>query len=386
MSKIDQLRLAHTKKHGVSPQVFVMAPGRINIIGEHTDYNLGYVLPTAINKYIYFTISIRTDLMFNIYAKDLEKEYHFNIENQDDNESYQWYHHITGVIKEFIKRGLSPTFGLDISYCGDIPLGSGLSSSAAVESGIACAINQIFHFNLPKIDLAIIAQDTEHNHIGVKCGIMDMYASIFSKKDYVLQLDCKSLTHKYAPLHIEGYRFVLVNSGVKHSLADSAYNQRRNQCEQGVAYFKTIDPQIESLRDVTISMIEQSQTNIDSLIWQRCKYVVEENLRVLSTIRALENNDIKEVGSLLYESHYGLSKEYEVSCEELDYLIDLVKDLPYAAGARMMGGGFGGCTINLVENDHLDKFKDEIKSKYIDKYGIDPDVIEVENSEGVRVF
>jgi galactokinase len=384
MTTAENILESHKEHFGVSPQFFVSAPGRINIIGEHTDYNLGWVLPTAINKYIFFAISAIDEPELQIYAKDLEQSYIHLLSDDIINSENQWYLHITGVLKEFQKRGHYPTHGIKITYGGNIPNGSGLSSSAAVEAGIAFAINEIFGFNVPKLELAFIAQDTEHHHIGVKCGLMDMYASLFSEKDCAILLDCKTNTHECIPLHIQGYSFVLVNTGVKHNLAESAYNERRRQCEEGVTYFQKFKADVKSLRDVTTADIQSYGIQLNPTILNRCEYVVEENLRVLDTIQALADKDVQKVGKNLYASHEGLSTKYDVSCEELDFLVSVTHGMPKVLGARMMGGGFGGCTINLVENDYLEEFVKTIKSRYWEAYQIDADVVLVENSEGVK--
>ena len=385
MSSVNQLIDYHQKRYNALPQFLVKAPGRINIIGEHTDYNNGYVLPTAIDRYIYFVISRREDNKFNIYAADLDKDHTFSLDHKPNVNGYAWYLHITGVIEEFRKKNHTPLTGLEITYGGDIPGGSGLSSSAAIEAGFATAINTIFNFALTKLDLAYVAQMTEHHHIEVQCGIMDMYASIFSEKDKVLLLDCNSLTHQFVPLDLKDCIFVLVNSGVKHNLADSAYNERRQQCEFGVAYFQTIDQSITSLRDVTFQMIESAKDFLDPIVWKRCKYVIEENQRVLDTVAYLSENNLEKVGALLYASHKGLSEDYEVSCKELDDLIDIVKELPYVLGARMMGGGFGGCTINLLPISKLNSFKKTVSEKYKFLYNFNPDIIEVNNAQGITI-
>ena len=370
-------------KFNHSPELTFRAPGRINILGEHTDYNQGFVMPSAISYAIYFCISLRTDLKLEIEAVDLKKNISFENINQINIEEKNWSNHLTGVIKEIQKLGKNFEHGLNVCYGGNIPNGGGLSSSAAVEAGFAFALNNIFQLNLELLTLAEISQKTEHNYIGVNCGIMDMYASLFSKKDHILRLDCRTLKSELLPAKFEKHKFVLVNSGVKHNLADSEYNVRRKQCQVGLEVLKKKYIGIESLRDVSLLQLESIKGKIDNLTFNRCLYVIEENLRVEKAVTALENHDFKTLGELMKETHIGLSQLYEVSCPELDYLFQIAEKFKGVLGSRMMGGGFGGCTLNLIEKDFEESFITFISQKYLEKFGKIPEIYSVELSEGV---
>jgi galactokinase len=368
------------------PLIVVRAPGRINLLGEHTDYNNGFVLPAGIDKSIYFGFSKRTDSKLLLFSVDFNQEKIFEDINNLEIIGGHWADHISGVLKEIEKRNINFSCGLNIAFGGNIPVGSGLSSSAALESGVGFGVSHLFDLNLTKLEIAKIAQDTEHNHIGVKCGIMDMYASLFSKSDSVIKLDCRSLEHTYAQAIFEGYKFVLVNSGVKHKLAESEYNIRRNQCQTGVDFFNHIDPKITSLRDLDIDMINEHKHNLDSVIYNRCKYVVEENLRVVKAVSLLEANDFSGFGHLMNKTHEGLKNEYEVSCKELDFLQSTALEIDGVLGSRMMGGGFGGCTLNFIKSDSEEDFIFSISSKYEAKYGFKPEIYSVKICNGVEIL
>ncbi len=236
---------------------------------------------------------------------------------------------------------------------GDVPIGSGLSSSAAVECATAFALNELFQLGIEKMDLAFIGQKAEHEFARVMCGIMDQFASVFGKKDHVIRLDCQSMEYEYEPLKLEGYKILLLNTNVKHSLASTEYNTRRQQCEAGVELVKSHHPEVKTLRDVTMPMLDKYVANEDPVIYKRCKYVVEENERLLAACEDLKRGDIRSMGKRMYQTHDGLSKEYEVSCKELDFLVEAVRNNPEVLGARMMGGGFGGCTINIVKESSI---------------------------------
>lgn len=339
----------------LTPTLFVRAPGRINLIGEHTDYNHGFVLPAAIDKAIYFAISLRNDQECHLFAYDLNDSYEFSLNNINKSEK-SWANFLIGVLAEIIKRGHDITTGFNLVFGGDVPLGAGLSSSAAVESGMGFALNQLFDLGLSKLDLALIAQQAEHNFAGVNCGIMDMFASIHGKENAVIKLDCQDLSFEYFPFHAPDYTIVLCNTGVKHNLGDSEYNKRRQECEEGISIMQNAFPQINSLRDVSAQMLRSQADKLPPIVYKRCKYVVEEIERVSIACKALEKDDLVSFGQKMYETHEGLSKEYEVSCPELDFLVEQTIGLDTVIGARMMGGGFGGCTINLVQKDAVDSF------------------------------
>ncbi|MDY6119266.1 MAG: galactokinase [Sodaliphilus sp.] len=372
----DKLRTAFTERFSSNP-VFYASAGRINLIGEHTDYNGGFVFPGAIDKYIMTAININDTDKVRLYSVDMNQYTEFGL-REEDKPAEQWACYVFGVCREVIKRGFEVK-GFDAVFAGDVPLGAGLSSSAALESCFAYALNDLFNDNKISIfELALIGQSTEHNYCGVNCGIMDQFASVFGKKDCLMRLDCRSLEFKYFPFKPVGYKLVLVNSQVKHELVDSPYNKRRESCER-VA--KTLG--VETLRDADMSMLEAAKAQISDEDYKRAVYVIGEKQRVLDVCEALEKGDYETVGQRMYETHHGLSKDYEVSCEELDFLNDVAKECG-VTGSRIMGGGFGGCTINLVKEELYDTFVQTAKTKFNEKYGIEPIIIDVVISDGAH--
>lgn len=372
----DKLRTAFAERFSSNP-VFYASAGRINLIGEHTDYNGGFVFPGAIDKYIMTAININGTDKVRLYSVDMNQYTEFGL-REEDKPAEQWACYVFGVCREVIKRGFEVK-GFDAVFAGDVPLGAGLSSSAALESCFAYALNDLFNDNKISIfELALIGQSTEHNYCGVNCGIMDQFASVFGKKDCLMRLDCRSLEFKYFPFKPVGYKLVLVNSQVKHELVDSPYNKRRESCER-VA--KTLG--VETLRDADMSMLEAAKAQISDEDYKRAVYVIGEKQRVLDVCEALEKGDYETVGQRMYETHHGLSKDYEVSCEELDFLNDVAKECG-VTGSRIMGGGFGGCTINLVKEELYDTFVQTAKTKFNEKYGIEPIIIDVVISDGAH--
>ena len=372
----DKLRTAFIERFSSNP-VFYASAGRINLIGEHTDYNGGFVFPGAIDKYIMTAININGTDKVRLYSVDMNQYTEFGL-REEDKPAEQWACYVFGVCREVIKRGFEVK-GFDAVFAGNVPLGAGLSSSAALESCFAYALNDLFNDNKISIfELALIGQSTEHNYCGVNCGIMDQFASVFGKKDCLMRLDCRSLEFKYFPFKSVGYKLVLVNSQVKHELVDSPYNKRRESCER-VA--KTLG--VETLRDADMSMLEAAKAQISDEDYKRAVYVIGEKQRVLDVCEALEKGDYETVGQRMYETHHGLSKDYEVSCEELDFLNDVAKECG-VTGSRIMGGGFVGCTINLVKEDLYDTFVQTAKTKFNEKYGIEPIIIDVVISDGAH--
>lgn len=368
------------------PTFSVRAPGRINLIGEHTDYNHGFVLPAAIDKAIYFSIASRDDQTCKLYSYDLQDSYEFSLENFGKSDK-GWANFLIGVLAETIKKGYTIPNGFNLVFGGDVPLGAGLSSSAAVESGMGLALSKLFDLNISKLDLALIAQQAEHNFAGVNCGIMDMFASIHGKENSVIKLDCQDLSFQYFPFHAPNYTIVLCNTGVKHNLGDSEYNKRRAECEEGVKIMQNAFPQIDSLRDVSAQMLRSQADKLPYNVYKRCKYVVEEIERVTIACEALEKDDLTTFGQKMYETHEGLSKDYEVSCPELDFLVEHTLNSPLSesiVGARMMGGGFGGCTINLVKTDIVDEFLETIKTAYYHQFKLELDSYKVKITNGVE--
>lgn len=356
------------------------SPGRINLIGEHTDYNGGFVLPGAIDKAMYCVIKPNgTADKVRAFAMDLNESAEFDLQNLP---AQSWAKYLFGVCNEMIKRGAKPQ-GFDTVFAGDVPLGAGMSSSAALESCFGFALNDIYNLGFDRFELAKIGQATEHNYVGVKCGIMDQFASCFGKEGSLIRLDCRSLEYKYVPFHPEGYRLVLVNTCVAHELASSAYNKRRESCENVAAHIRKYHPEVELLRDANIDMLKEVANEVSAEDYMRAEFVIEEIARMGEACDALEKDDYVTVGRKMYETHIGLSRKYEVSCEELDFLNDVARECG-VAGSRMMGGGFGGCTINLVKNELYDGFIKRATESYEAKFGIKPKVYDVVIKDGAR--
>jgi len=357
-----------TEHFGYTPALMAKSPGRINLIGEHTDYNLGFVLPAAIDLCAFVAVAKREDSIIRLFAKDLEEKCEIDLHNLVPVENH-WSAYILGVVDQLLKSGKSLT-GFDLVLTCDVPIGAGMSSSAAVESATVFALNELFGFGLGRIDLVRLAQKAENEFVGVKCGIMDMFASVMGKDAQVIQLDCRDLSYQYFPLQLEDHKIVLFDTGVKHSLAGGEYNLRRQQCEQGVASLQQRFPGVQSLRDVQLSMLDDEfKTSVTDIVYKRCQYVIEENMRLEQGCALLLQNDIKGFGEKMYGSHKGLSELYEVSCKELDFLVSLAKEEESIAGARMMGGGFGGCTINLVKAYAVQDLYDRFSQAYYSTMG-----------------
>lgn len=342
--------------------VVIRSPGRVNLIGEHTDYNNGFVMPAAINKAIYMAVSPRKDNLIHIVSLDLELSYLGDTDKVVPS-SLHWPDYILGVIQQIQARGYH-VGGFNCVFGGDIPLGAGMSSSAALECATAFSLNELFGLKMDPLTMVKLAQKAENEFVGVQCGIMDQFASMFGRKNHVIQLDCQTLEYKYAPFNTDGIRIVLLDTNVKHSLASSEYNTRRQQCEAGVALIRAHHPELTSLRDATPEMLDKYVAPADALIYRRCQYVVEENLRLLAASEDLNNGDIEAFGQKMFATHEGLSRKYEVSCPEADFLVEQVKGRPGVFGARMMGGGFGGCTINLVREDVIDDLIEDLAPVY----------------------
>lgn len=365
-----------TKRFG-QEGVFYASAGRINLIGEHTDYNGGYVFPGAIDKVIMAEIAPNDTDKVRVYSIDIDEYVEFGL-NEEDAPTQSWARYIFGVCREILKRGGSVK-GFDAVFAGNVPLGAGLSSSAALESCFAFALNDMFNDNsIDKFELARIGQSTEHNYCGVNCGIMDQFASVMGQKGKLMRLDCRSMEFEYFPFNPEGYELVLLDSAVKHELADSPYNKRRASCERVAKRLG-----LETLRDATMTMLKAIRTDITAEDYFRAKFVIEEKDRVLAVCDALNAGDYETVGQKMYETYHGLSDDYEVSCEELDFLNDIARECG-VTGSRIMGGGFGGCTINLVKKDLLDKFVETAKVKFNEKYGHEPKVYPVVISDGAH--
>lgn len=367
MNLLSQLTTSFQHSFHTDP-LLICSPGRVNLIGEHTDYNEGFVLPAAIDKAIYLAVGPRSDNELHFVAHDLNKTFQGSLNNLIPTNT--WADYLLGVAAQFRLAGHEFN-GFNCVFGGTIPMGSGLSSSAALENGVGFAINELFGLGIDRIALLKLSQRAENEFVGAKVGIMDMFASMMGKADHVIKLDCRSLEYTYAPLQMDGISIVLCDSRVKHSLVTSEYNTRRSECETGVRFLQKFYPDIKSLRDVTMTMLDTHLRDTEPLIYRRCAYVVQENQRLLDGVAALEVNDVATFGQLMYGSHEGLSQWYEVSCPELDILVDIARQQPGVLGARMMGGGFGGCTINLVREEALDAFTDLIIKQYKAQTGKD---------------
>ncbi len=363
--------------------VLVRAPGRINLLGEHTDYNDGLVLPAAIDKEMVFGLRKRPEheTICRIYAADLEEWFEFDI-RQFSRLKDGWPNYLMGVVSQFIKREY-PTSAFDCVFGGNIPVGAGLSSSAALECGLAFGLAFLEEFNVDPLSLVQLAQQAEHEFPQMRCGIMDMFASTFGKDGNVILLDCRSLEYHYFPLRLGEYTLLLCDSQVQHSLAETEYNVRREQCETAVAKLKKYDPEIISLRDVSSDMLEKYKSELNPVNYNRCKYVIEENARVIAACEALQKNNLLAFGKLMYTTHVGLRFLYEVSVPELDTLVDLTHNNFDVLGSRMMGGGFGGCTLNLVKSSGVEKFKLDMRKGFQEAYGLELPIYQVNISDGV---
>ena len=368
-----------TELYGEEYTLFT-SPGRINLIGEHTDYNGGFVFPGAVDKGIVAAIRLNGTDKVRAFALDLNESTEFGL-NEEDKPAESWACYIFGVCREIQKRG-GVIGGFDTVFAGDVPLGAGMSSSAALESTFAFALNHLYNLGIEKFELARIGQSTEHNYCGVKCGIMDQFASVHGKAGHLMRLDCRSMEFSYFPFDPakHGYRLLLVNSCVKHELVGSPYNDRRASCERVAAVLGQ-----EFLRGATMEQLEAIKDQISEEDYLRARYVIGEEQRVLDVCEALERDDYETVGERMYQTHWGMSKDYEVSCEELDFLATVAKECG-VTGSRIMGGGFGGCTINLVKQELCDEFVKTVTTRFAEKYGHEPKIYPVIISDGSRIL
>jgi galactokinase len=369
--------------YGFEP-LLVRSPGRINLIGEHTDYNGGFVMPAAINYDTVFAIGNAADGVAEVYSMKYGQPIKIDIENPKPVEEPAWANYLLGVLKQFqLQRFKVKPF--KCVFGGQVPLGAGLSSSASVECGFAFALNELNRTKIPKLKMIEMAQWSEHNFVGVKCGIMDQFASMMGQKGQVIVLDCRSLEYHYSPLNLPDHAIVLCDTKVKHSLVDSEYNSRRSECEKGVSILRKYYPHVHTLRDASEEMLVKHKDEFTGKIFARCLYVVQEIKRVQEASEDLKANRLEEFGKKMYETHEGLSKMYEVSCEELDFLVLEAKQFGKVLGARMMGGGFGGCTINIISKKDVDTFIELASRDYKDKFGHDMAayVVSVEDGTGI---
>lgn len=366
-----------------TPKLTVASPGRINFIGEHTDYNMGYVLPTAIENKITFNLAKNgSEHSCNVYSIGYKG---FSLDLNDIKISTtEWENYVLGVINE-ISKLTDKVRGFDCTIESDLPLGSGLSSSAAMECGLAFGLNDLFELGLSKIAIVSLSQRAEHSYVGTQCGIMDQFASVMSKEGNVILLDCQSLEYQYIPIDLNPYKIIMLNTKVSHNLAASEYNTRKQECEEGVALMKKVNPSINFLRDVTREMLETAKSEMTQTVYNRCSFIIDENKRVLEMVKALRENKLETVGEILYKAHEGISKLYEVSCPESDFLVDFSKSYPAVLGARQTGGGFGGCTLNIVHEDAVDQFKLEASEAYKLAFNVNLETFEVKPSGGTSI-
>ena len=369
---------------GNEPGKIVLSPGRINIIGEHIDYNDGYVLPAAIDKIICFAFAKNNSNTSRVVALDLNDEFEIDVTAEVSLDKNEWTNYIRGIINQLKINGFQFE-GVNCVFSSNIPVGSGLSSSAALECGFLFGMNDLFNLNIKPIDIALLGQKSEH-WVGIKCGIMDQFSSVMGQEDKVIKIDCRTLDYTYHDANFADYSLILFDSNVKHSLMTSAYNERRQQCEEGIAIVKANFPEIKSFRDCTDQTIIDLKDKMSHDVFRRSLFVVKEINRVIQACEALDNGKIEFLGELMFATHDGLSKDYEVSCEELDLLVDLAKKETAVIGSRLMGGGFGGCTINLVKKGHEQEIKDKFSKLYTEAFGIELKIYDVKVSNGTSLY
>ena len=365
-------------------EVSVESPGRINLIGEHTDYNNGFVMPTAIDKKIYFKLRRnQTENFCRIYSETYKNGFELHLD-KDFRKTSGWEDYIQGVIIELQNYG-HRLEGFDCIIESKLPVGAGISSSAALECGLASGLNELFQLRLSALEIVKISQKAENNFVGSNCGIMDQFASVMSKKDHVSLLDCKDLNFEYLPLNFDDFSLLLLNTNVSHKLTDSAYNSRREECEAAVEIIRKDHPQVNSLRDVSFDLLEKYKSHFPDKMYQRCRYILQENERVLLAADSLKSGNLEKFGELMYQSHKGLQHNYEVSCPELDFLVEFSSNKNFIYGSRMMGGGFGGCTINLIKTEFTEDYIQKASSAYQEQFGIELDAISVLPGEGTKI-
>lgn len=365
--------------------IFIKSPGRVNLIGEHTDYNDGFVLPAAIDKKIILAMAPNNENKIRLVAADMDRtEYETAISQTYEKSDLGWPNYILGVVDQLQKSGFT-VGGFDCIFGGDIPIGAGLSSSAALEGGVVSGLAELFDIEISRMEMAKLGQRAENQFVGVQCGIMDQFANLHGKAGSVIRLDCRSLEFTHYPFNRDDIAILLCDTNVRRELATSEYNVRRKQCEQGIEVIRKYDPSVKSLRDVTKELLEKHKDAFDPVVYNRCRYVVEENQRVLDACEFLLGGDVQSFGKKMYESHAGLRDLYEVSCRELDVLVEATEEIDEVLGSRMMGGGFGGCTINLVQEKEVDRVIQRIKNHYGKEIDSPADFHIARISEGVTI-
>jgi galactokinase len=363
--------------------LLIIAPGRINLIGEHTDYNDGFVMPAAVDRQIVFAMAPNHTNQFNFYSADFDATASFTA--SDVVPGKEWYHYLMGVVDGIIKQGHQPG-GVDCVLRGDIPGGAGMSSSAALCSGFGFGLNEIFELKLSRLELAKIGQAAEHNFAGVKCGIMDQFASLFGKGESAILLDCQDLSYEYLPFHFPDVEILLVDTKVKHSLGSSEYNHRRASCEEGVDAMRKVNHHVQSLREASLNDLDSVRSSLSKSTFDKCQFIIEEISRTQRAASLLKKGELDAFGQLMTETHWGLSMKYEVSCPESDFLVHFAEDYSHEIlGARQMGGGFGGCVIKLIRKGFVDKYSQKVRDKYFVTFKKEPDFYSVNLSPGVRL-
>jgi len=377
--------VAHFKEsYGISPEYVVRAPGRINLIGEHTDYNQGWVLPAAIDKALFFAVKRNGSSTCNLTALDVNEQVSFTLPIKKQVNPL-WGKYAQGACKVIMDRD-KVIGGFDCVFGGDIPIGSGLSSSAALDCGLIKSISLLHQLDLPQWDVVEISNVSNNQFLGIQSGILDQFASVFGKEGTCMSLDCRSREYGRYPVDFGDHELVLINSNVKHEHSDSGYNDRPAECRQAVISLQELGVKIKSLRELTMDNLLNVKEEMSPKLFARSKFIIEENARVASFVHALQTQDIGQLGALLYDSHHGLQHQYQVSCEELDLLVDLTREVTAVAGSRMMGGGFGGCTLNLIKSSEADRTVREITTTYKEITSINPAVYKVKISNGVEVL
>lgn len=382
MNTLDNIAEAFRQKFSSQP-LLVQGCGRINIIGEHTDYNDGFVLPASIDKYIYFALAENGTNECRFHALDINDSYQCSLSDIQKSEK-GWANYLMGILDQLQQEGILLE-GVDVVFGGNLPIGSGMSSSAALEAGFALGICSLFNLQKSRQELAQLAHQSSNQFLGIPSGIMDQFASLLGQRGQAIKLDCRSLQYEYVPLDLGDYELLLINTGVSHALANSAYKDRVRECHEGAAAVKKKYKEVESLRDVTLEQLEKCRADMTDTVFQRCRYVIEENERLHQAMDLLRDGKMEELGALLLRTHQGLSEEYEVSCRELDFLVELAKDHKGVAGARMMGGGFGGCTLNLVKSTAKQNFLKDAKKAYYEAFSVQAEHYELEIVDGTDV-
>lgn len=377
-NQVQQAKESFEQKFGTTPKLF-FSPGRINLIGEHVDYNNGFVMPAAIDKGVIFAIAPNNTTRIRVHSIDMKEDLEMELDQVAPKEG--WANYILGVVDQFQKRGAAIE-GFDVAFGGNLPAGAGLSSSAAVECGLASGLNTIFNIGLSRVEIALLSQKAEHTFPGVKCGIMDQFANMMGEKDHVLLLDCDTMEYKALPLQLQGHVIMLINSKVHHSLASGEYNVRRQQCETGLAALKEIYPGVQTFRDLSPEQVQQAESKLDKDVFRRCLFVTQEIQRTQKAATLLQEHKLEAFGQLMFATHEGLSKLYDVSCPELDFLVEQAKEYKAIVGSRLMGGGFGGCTINIVKEEEASGIADKISAAYKAQFNVDAEVYIMQTGNG----